>query len=484
MNYIYSGILLIISFAMIVLLILSKNFKGVKGLKQFRILTYAFLFHIVGYAFEMVSSNLTYMLMMIKVEYIGISFIPVLLVWFANEYTDEYRYFNKRLLKVLLAFSVLSFIIVLTNELHGLYYSNVDINYSYNFPVLDFERGPWYMILGLFSIFSSLYTSSSIGIHYFKSTKAYKKQILTVWIGFSIPIITMFYYAFELGPAHIDLIPFSYGLLYFITLSGLLRYKSIFFNSVSHDVILNLIDEGVIVIDYSDIVVSINDACLHYFDEIAHMKEGSKLDDSLILKKIINNKMENPFLVNDRHFKYKVTDSKESKCRVLVLSEVTDYVNSVERLKEISVTDKLTGLYNRGYFTEELNKMNQYSYVILMDIDDFKFINDNFGHNKGDEVLIKIGKIIKDNFASHVVSRYGGEEFSILIEEMGKKELYSKAEKMRNDFMNSGYPFKTTISIGISYTVLGDVRKTMSNVDKLLYEAKNSGKNKIVTDII
>src|SRR5690606_3304569 len=106
-----------------------------------------------------------------------------------------------------------------------------------------------------------------------------------------------------------------------------------------------------------------------------------------------------------------------------------------------SSIDKLTGAYVRKYFeqlfAEEIkyaNEINQPLSIIMLDIDHFKNVNDNFGHQRGDIVLREVGKIIKRNIRStDYVGRYGGEEFVVLLPGADKKNAYNIAEKIRKN---------------------------------------------------
>jgi diguanylate cyclase (GGDEF)-like protein len=161
-----------------------------------------------------------------------------------------------------------------------------------------------------------------------------------------------------------------------------------------------------------------------------------------------------------------------------------------------SITDPLTQLYNRGYLINILEKElagssryhNSLS-CILGDIDNFKSINDNFGHLVGDTVLKKVAEILKANIReTDVVGRYGGEEFLIILPNSCSEEALIVAEKVRakiaqTDTETIAKGLCLTISLGVSDT-LTNAPKTadelLHNVDTALYSAKEQGKNRCV----
>ena len=195
-----------------------------------------------------------------------------------------------------------------------------------------------------------------------------------------------------------------------------------------------------------------------------------------------------------------------------LMLDVSDYKKALKELdeknrllSEISITDSLTGLYNRRYFQDILEKKvcslirNKHPfYFAIIDIDFFKEYNDSFGHYKGDLVLEKLGKVFKESFlrSTDYLFRIGGEEFAILFDANDSKEATLVIENFRKKIedlkikasKNSLYEY-LTVSIG-----LGNVKELKADtnpsiiyheVDKLLYKSKNENRNKVtVADII
>jgi diguanylate cyclase (GGDEF)-like protein len=166
----------------------------------------------------------------------------------------------------------------------------------------------------------------------------------------------------------------------------------------------------------------------------------------------------------------------------------------VHKLELLSITDSLTGLYNRRYFTEvskhilDLAKReNKPLSVVMIDIDNFKNINDTYGHQVGDKALVSLSKrLMKCQRKSDIICRYGGEEFVILFPNTSLDGAVSVAEKIRQKIANikiksSSEKISFTISLGVSHVDLKDtnIERSLKNADDALYEAKNNGKNKV-----
>jgi len=166
-------------------------------------------------------------------------------------------------------------------------------------------------------------------------------------------------------------------------------------------------------------------------------------------------------------------------------------LKSYNEVSRLAITDQLTGLYNRRYIfeklAEEIKKASRYKKklcVILLDIDDFKKINDQYGHDTGDAVLREVARILKENTKeSYTVGRLGGEEFVIICPETDAHLGKVVAEKIRKAIENLNVPpvSKLSVSIGISeFSGREDINELLKKADIALYRAKNTGKNKIV----
>ena len=163
-----------------------------------------------------------------------------------------------------------------------------------------------------------------------------------------------------------------------------------------------------------------------------------------------------------------------------------------QQLHELAKTDSLTGLLNRRYFLEKVNveieKSRRYNNgfsILMIDIDHFKSINDNYGHHSGDAVLREFSKVIVGNMRkTDIISRWGGEEFLVLIPESNAESCFNVAEKLRLHIENISVVaeklvIKFTVSIGIAILKNEDHTSEVliNRADKALYEAKQNGRN-------
>ena len=174
-----------------------------------------------------------------------------------------------------------------------------------------------------------------------------------------------------------------------------------------------------------------------------------------------------------------------------------EYNKLIDSLNEFVITDELTQVYNKRYVLEHLPVDLRNAYfskesiaIIMADIDDFKLINDTYGHLFGDDVLHDLGRLFKKNLRGKDdwVARYGGEEFIFCVKGLDGDSLWNLCERIRllvadSKFESEGVSVKFTISLGailVSEVKEIDERKYINIADKQLYIAKQSGKNKCV----
>lgn len=179
---------------------------------------------------------------------------------------------------------------------------------------------------------------------------------------------------------------------------------------------------------------------------------------------------------------------------VISLTDITQIQEKSNLLEYQASHDKLTGLYNRNKFDEifgkELRRSQRYEYdlsLIIFDIDDFKKVNDKFGHQIGDEVLIEISKIVLLNVREHdLVVRWGGEEFLVLLPNTKLEGAVSVAQKIKEVIYStqlSSKKLNITSSFGVSTLRKDDLEKDIiARADKALYDAKETGKNKVIAN--
>ena len=180
-----------------------------------------------------------------------------------------------------------------------------------------------------------------------------------------------------------------------------------------------------------------------------------------------------------------------------LLGNAFQHATTIESAEQSAAIDPLTRVYSRGYFTQrfeaELRRARNYSHpltLLLFDIDHFKKVNDTYGHPAGDLILVKLGQVLADGIrSSDFAARYGGEEFTVVMTQADKEKAYAFAEILRSTVESTQFqipgqehPLKVTISGGVANFPQdgGSTTDLIRVADEALYQAKQSGRNRIV----
>jgi signal transduction histidine kinase/CheY-like chemotaxis protein len=211
------------------------------------------------YGIELTSTSLKAMLFWVKLEYIGVGLIPGLWILFCLAYTGNDRHLTNRNIVIIFVIPVLTILLVWTNSWHYLHYASVGIDYSGQFPVLDFDRGVWYWVHTIYFYALFLYGVFLLLVNYFNAPLLFKKQTLIVLFGAISPWIANVIY--QLGFAPFDLIdptPFIFTLTGLIIGIGLLEFKLFDVLPFARDRVVENLDDGVLVLDGRDRIVYLN----------------------------------------------------------------------------------------------------------------------------------------------------------------------------------------------------------------------------------
>ena len=181
-------------------------------------------------------------------------------------------------------------------------------------------------------------------------------------------------------------------------------------------------------------------------------------------------------------------EDKRERDELKILNETLKA--NMQILNRVAYRDELTGLYNRRFVVEklaqDLMEPNRQDALVMIDVDDFKHVNDCYGHDAGDMVLVCISNIMESVCRRHKVIRWGGEEFLIILMAVTKQECYEVCEEIRKEiqafpFLQGNTTFYCTVTLGISlYDKEQSFKMNMTHADMALYRGKKTGKNRTV----
>lgn len=236
----------------------------------------------------------------------------------------------------------------------------------------------------------------------------------------------------------------------------------------------------------------------HQLPHCEHVAKLENLNPTLIVPLIQKNHLNGILVLQERiAIDDDISYTDYEKKQMMTIASLASVAINNAVLLEISSTDMMTHLKLKYYFFNLLSEkidtaflQNENIAVLMFDIDFFKKFNDTYGHECGDFVLIKVAEIIQKSLRdTDIASRYGGEEFTVLLMDTQKEEAMLVAERIRSsiekyDFVYNEQHFHVTISIGVSVfdtteNLVNSPKDFVNQADKALYESKSNGRNKV-----
>jgi diguanylate cyclase (GGDEF)-like protein len=223
---------------------------------------------------------------------------------------------------------------------------------------------------------------------------------------------------------------------------------------------------------------------VHSKDSISVIGVSTDLDSSTqFLKNGANDFIKKPF------------SKEEFVCRV---NNSVEALDNIQKIEEMANIDYLTKISNRKYFFQKaelyhkvLNNDNKSYAIAMIDIDNFKSVNDTYGHGIGDDVIKNLAALLKDNIKGQdIVARFGGEEFVLFLQDIPPMAssgfLNSICKKVENFSINVSETkqINFTVSVGLATDRFDSLDEKINRADELLYIAKNSGKNRVADDLV
>lgn len=213
----------------------------------------------IGYGFELMSTDLDSMLFWIRIEYVGISLIPAYQIQFTLAYTGRERIIHLTNQISWFFIPVITMILAGTTPLHDMLYESTSVDSTGPFPMLAFDRGPWYWINTVYLHAVVMWNLYELSAWYLKSDGLYRHQTLMIIAGATIPWFVNFMYLLGYRPfPFLDLTPFAFMATSFVIAIAFMRFRLFELVPIARDKLIEGISDGVMVLDTSDRVVDVN----------------------------------------------------------------------------------------------------------------------------------------------------------------------------------------------------------------------------------
>ncbi|MCR8657071.1 histidine kinase N-terminal 7TM domain-containing diguanylate cyclase [Paenibacillus endoradicis] len=458
-----------------------------------------------GYAFSLTSTSLEQLRFWNIVQYVGMPFFPPLGLMFVMHYLG-YKLTRKRII-ALLIIPCLTFLINVTNESHHTFYRIYDIHSVLGAPYSEIEYGVWFVVHNIY-IFSCMLAALLLLLSRWKETvSTYKPQLFALICGQLLPIVAAFLLFIGLTPDGIDPVPMVIWFSSVLYLWSITSSRMLSIMPVAKETIFNSMNDGVIVLNDSYQLIEYNHACKNMFTALDRSTLGQPFDHvwymltdqsfPVQLDTISDNLN---VTIHQANYIYQLRismlqQSNNNSGLLIIFTDITELHTLQQKLEHQAYYDELTQIYNRRAFFQQSEqdlmkvKGNLSSYtLILFDIDFFKKVNDTFGHQAGDQILVHVAQICKAELGEDMLfARYGGEEFVLAIAGYTLVEGENFANHLRfcieqNPLVENKRVVSVTCSFGVSVTtgVMDEsIYQLIQKADEALYAAKRSGRNQV-----
>jgi len=464
----------------------------------------------VGYGFEVWSPSLAGKLFWLKVQYIGISFLPAFWNLMVIQYIGKEKWLTRNMRIALFIIPIVTLVLHYTDAYHQLHYGVQGLITNGPFINVAFAKGPWYWVYVAYLDLSLLFGNLLLFQYWFQAAALYRGQVAIMIIGSLFPWLGHITYIAGNSPWGLDVAPFAFFISLMLFGWGLYGYRLFTLVPIAREVVFDTISDGILVLDLQSRIVDYNADAGRLFDGLSPSSLGMLVTEVLqpypaLWKQIttgVPEQLECNIVRNENYFWYMsklmIIPNRAGSAigRILVLHDITRQKKMMETLTAMATTDGLTGIYNRTYFMElslrEIGRAAEKKEpvsLILIDLDYFKQVNDCYGHKAGDIVLQEFVKIIKGELRElDFLGRFGGEEFMVFLANTSAATAMQVAERLRASVAEARIAYEQTeIQITASFGVValqglaaGDFDGLFKKADQALYGAKNAGRNSVI----
>lgn len=494
----------IVCLAALFVLIMVVAYRTVPKARYFIFLSMAVFLYAVGYLLELDSHSLEGAYMAQRIQYYGVSVYAVLFYLFVRDYVDR-GIRKKWVIALLFAFPVL--VVVMVNAYPDIrwYFTNTAFAQTPS-PGMVAVRGPMFTLHVLYSGVFLLLTGLEVLIHYPRGTPRERRKRWLFLLAAVAPGAAITYFATDHRPVYFEFGPASLTVTLIILGTYIIRCRAEDWLPFARGRVMEQLSDGYVLLDKNNRFLDANVAAEEYFPSLRQVTPQTPATEIEGFPDELAGEEQGTHLVtveeDGRQVVLQASVSPISAggqviCNSILLYDVTDAHKAMGELEQIATHDGLTGLLNRESMLDLVrrdfdihSRTGQNGCMLMMDIDHFKTVNDTCGHQCGDYVLQQISRLIASRLRrTDICGRYGGEEFCVFLPATGLPGALKTAGGIRKavenfDFSYGGRHLHLTISIGVAS--LEDSRtKTLEEVvnsaDKALYQAKRSGRNKVVS---
>lgn len=461
----------------------------------------------MGYAFELIAIDESAKVLFNHLQYFAIPFMSTVWLAIASRYRNPQADFSW---KRVWPFFIVPAIVFLTVQMSyytplSWYYDSfaMDVTLSpenLGIPLLVIGKGTLYYANAVYNLILVSFTLSIYVRILFKSTGIRRRQSIAMSICSFITLIATLPIFFSETTYGIDISLYLYFAVGVVILYATVKYEVFDLAPLAHRATFESSGDPILILDDHFEIIAWNKTIEKFFHkEIQYRMSVDVFFEDQTVAASIRQSKSHTFLDGDRRFIVETIPLLNTRGRIngylVNLNDMTAYLERIEKLDFDASHDALTKLLNRRAFFERVERYftQKAAYgdifaVMMIDIDDFKKVNDTYGHLIGDLLLEDLGRALSDHLPDEaIVSRYGGEEFVALVPHTTLLSAQKAADTARiaiseKTFVYGDIRLDIHVSIGVSLGIVDgnqDIVKSIHRADLEMYQAKSKGKNQV-----
>ncbi|WP_245711565.1 histidine kinase N-terminal 7TM domain-containing diguanylate cyclase [Gracilibacillus ureilyticus] len=462
---------------------------------------------IIFTALELLFEHYQLMLWLRNLQQVSLYLCPVILFGYARELYKQNHKITMKYVYILAIPSVLSVLLIFTNQWHGWMRESVGIQEIWNLTEIAVMPTRLGMVLSVYPTFLTFFTVVLLLRNMGDLPVNYRWSHIFSAVAICIPLV--FTMLFSFIPYNVPgkmALSFTFMAILLVIVNKRYDLNSIW--PVSRHKILESLDEGILLFDYSNRLIEINHSGSRILQQTfqwdassdqllgRHVSEIFQQDQEVIMPVVNREDIRFEWKSHTSYFQLNIVPlgNEQNGMLLVVITDLTEMKLIEQKLYQLAHHDELTCISNRRSFIEKFNELvnsNSDFSFLLLDVDYFKQFNDNYGHIVGDQVLQKLALLLDSFFSGQseqsTVGRIGGEEFAVLIDK-GVDDTIRIAKEFQQ--LLADQPIRVTeleeevisVSIGIatnSHNDLFTFERAYNEADQALYRAKNGGRDEV-----
>lgn len=388
-------------------------------------------------------------------------------------------------------------------------YKNFELLEGKYYPILIFEQGIVANVGFIYVVSITLIAEVILVYLVFKSSGKKRLQNILFLVGGLIGTFNAIFYL-DRRQMGFDSQPFALIILGIFIYTAIFYANALDFVKVARENAVDSFEDYLLIMDSDKVVLDINASGLSS-ELLRHLKANIPLSKETEIEQILHqylnaferdeNTIHFEYSNDEQHFHIDISKvfyghNKRESGYAVIFHEITETVHLMRQLEHLALTDPLTGVSNRAHWMGlaeremDISSRSGAPFVVMMlDIDQFKNVNDTYGHQFGDQILVEFCQIVLNTIRSYdIFARYGGEEFCLLCVNTDLTTGLIIANRIRENVEKHFFDFENkevdlTVSIGVYQGEKGDKDKIstyLNEADKALYIAKTSGRNRVI----